>query len=405
MNDAPLVAAAHLLSRRVGLRLDPAIRGRLARCVKDGAAASGEAEQDYVARLDRDPDALQDLLNRITVQETSFFRHPDQFAALAQHVLGQLGDGPVRIWSAGCANGQEAYSLAMLLDESGRESWSIVASDVSTNAIGRARRGRYAERELGGLSTERRRRHLVAAGDGWEVVPRLRQRVEVLRHNLVSDPPPFDPGTASVVFCRNVLIYFRQEEVVTFLERLATWMAPGAWLFLGYSESLWQVTDSFQLVRVGDAFIYRVPPADREATNDPPRRTKTVASGPRARPRAARAPQPARAEPGAAKVPAAATSVAQAMAEGEAAMSAGDNLAAVAAFRRAAYLDPDQPTAHLNLGLAFEASGDRVAGRRAYSAARAALDRCDTAVVELTLEGYHVGELRRLLQIKLGGDA
>jgi len=90
------------------------------------------------------------------------------------------------------------------------------------------------------------------------------------------------------------------------------------------------------------------------------------------------------------------------MAEGEAAMSAGNHAAAVAAFRRAAYLGPEQPIAHLNLGLALEASGDVAAGTRAYAAARAALDRGDTALIEATLEGYHVGELRRLLQIKLG---
>ncbi len=83
-------------------------------------------------------------------------------------------------------------------------------------------------------------------------------------------------------------------------------------------------------------------------------------------------------------------------------MSAGDAKAAVAAFRRAVYLDSDDPIAHLNLGLALETSGDAGAATRAYAAAGAALDRRDTALVEATLEGYHVSELRRLLQTKLG---
>src|SRR5205085_8077855 len=89
------------------------------------------------------------------------------------------------------------------------------------------------------------------------------------------------------------------------------------------------------------------------------------------------------------------------LAAGEAAITAGDYPAAVAAFRRCAYLDPDRPIAHLHLGLALEAAGDGPAARRAYAAARAALERGDTGVVEATLEGYHVAELVRLLDDKL----
>jgi chemotaxis protein methyltransferase CheR len=89
------------------------------------------------------------------------------------------------------------------------------------------------------------------------------------------------------------------------------------------------------------------------------------------------------------------------LAAGEAAISAGDYEYAIVAFRRCAYLDPDQPVAHLNLGLALEAAGDPSAAGRAYAAARAALERGDTAAIEVTLEGYHVADLRRLLDDKL----
>ena len=89
------------------------------------------------------------------------------------------------------------------------------------------------------------------------------------------------------------------------------------------------------------------------------------------------------------------------IAAGEAALAAGEPLAAVAAFRKCAYLDPDQPATHLHLGLALEASGDLGAARRAFSMARVALDVCDTAVVEALLDGYPVGELVRLLDRKL----
>ena len=142
--------AGRLLARRVGLRLDPAIRGRLARAVRDEATRNATDEASYVARLDADPDLLQQLLNRVTVQETSFFHDPGQFDALATQVLPTLRDAgrPVRVWSAGSANGQEPYSLAMTLAESGVEDWRVIASDISTDALARTREGRYQEREL-----------------------------------------------------------------------------------------------------------------------------------------------------------------------------------------------------------------------------------------------------------------
>ena len=393
MNDRALEDAGRLLSRRVGLRLDPAIRGRLARAVRDEALRAESDEAGYVARLDADPDLLQELLNRVTVQETSFFRDPGQFAALATYVLPGLRDagGPVRIWSAGCSNGQEPYSLAMTLAESGIGDWGIVASDISTKALGRTRRARYRERELRGLSSARRARFLAEVEDEWEIVPALRERITLVRHNLAEEPPPFQPGECQVVFCRNVLIYFQHDDVVAFLDRVAERLPVNGHLFLGYSESLWQVSDRFQLMRLGEAFAYQLagaaPAPAAAARRTPPPPTPE---------RPARRPRPTR-------EPVATESSVELMAAGEAALGTGEHAAAIAAFRKAVFIDPDHPVAHLNLGLALEMAGDEVAARRAYAAARAALDRCDTAVVELTLEGYHLDDLVRLLDSKAAG--
>jgi chemotaxis protein methyltransferase CheR len=398
VSEPALAAAAHLLARRVGLRLDPTIRGRLSRCLIEGAEAQKQDPDTYVASLDGHPAALQDLLNRVTVQETSFFRDRNQFAALADHVLPALTP-PVTIWSAACSNGQEPYSLAMALDEAGCTAGRVIATDVSTKALERARGGRYSARELGDLSPERRSRYFRPAASSWEVTPALRARVDFAHHNLVADPPPLAAGRCQVVFCRNVLIYFRQEEVVAFLDRLARWLPPGGWLFLGYSESLWQVTDRFALVRLGDAFVYRRP----ESMTGSPERAPGARAGsstpePRPRPVGPAESRPRRPAPTA---PLPASSVGDLLAAGEAAISAGDYENAIVAFRRCAYLDPDQPVAHLNLGLALEAAGDPSAAGRAYAAARAALERGDTAAIEVTLEGYHVADLRRLLDDKL----
>jgi chemotaxis protein methyltransferase CheR len=397
----PLDEAARLLSRRVGLRLDPTVRGRLARAVRDEAQRRGEEATDYVAQLDRDPATLQDLLNRVTVQETSFFRDPGQFLALANDVLPGLGEAgsPVHVWSAGCANGQEAYSLAMVLAESGLQDWQVVASDISTKALARTTAARYAERELGGLSPDRRARHLVAVPDtpgSWEVAPALRQRVLTVRHNLAADPPPIPAGRGQVVFCRNVLIYFGHDDVVAFLDRLSAWLPPGAHLFLGYSESLWLVSERFHLVRLGNAFVYCNGPAPGLSAA-----TKAMTARPSPAPSPALSqPAPSRPAPPSPSPPP--PDGARLLAEGEAAMGGRDYAGAVIAFRKAAFVDPDQPVTHLSLGLALEALGDVEAAQRAYVAARGALDRGDTTSIESTLEGYRLEEFTRLLDLKAG---
>jgi chemotaxis protein methyltransferase CheR len=176
-------------------------------------------------------------------------------------------------------------------------------------------------------------------------------------------------------------------------------LPPTGHLFLGYSESLWQVSDRFQLIRLGDAFAYQT---GHGAPIPPPAARPTTAP---ARPAA---PPPSRREPAPPRTPAPevaprreAQGSMELMADGEAALGRGDHAVAVAAFRKAVFVDPDHPVAHLNLGLALEVAGDGPAARRAYAAARAALERCDTAAVELTLEGYHLDDLVSLLERKI----
>ena len=323
----------------------------------------------------------------------------------------------------------------------------MVASDISSRALRQAQAGRYDERQLAGLGEAERSRYLRRAGTQWEVVPELRQKVTVFRHNLIRDPAPAQAAGAEVVFCRNVLIYFDRADVLAALERIATTMDPGGWVFLGYSESLWQVSERFHLVRVGSAFAYRQPeatPMPDPTAGLPPeldRRTAGRSERPRGgRARRARTPRPRGAVAGpvgrpaspdadgsrpavppAAKLgaaparpvpirsrhrPAASAggdtipTVADLLAEGEAGLEAGDAAAAVSALRKVVYLDPDHAIAHFQLGLAFELLGDQGQARRALSAARAALGR-SSAAAEAALEGYQIAELVRLIDHRL----
>ena len=151
-----------MLLHRIGLRPDPTLRGRLHRAIREELHEHRQDVTTYLANLAGGGEALQGLLNRVTVQETAFFRHPEQFEVLAREVLPTL-PRPVRIWSAGCANGQEAFSLAMLLEEQGIDG-CVIGTDISTAALHRTAAGRYLTRELSGLSPRRIARHLSPTG-------------------------------------------------------------------------------------------------------------------------------------------------------------------------------------------------------------------------------------------------
>jgi chemotaxis protein methyltransferase CheR len=400
--DAVVDQVTKLLNAQIGLRPEPTLRGRLRRCIRDEAAATGAELATYAGTLTQ-PDALQSLLNRITVQETSFFRHPEHFEVLARDVLPQLPQ-PVTIWSAGCANGQEAYSLAMVLEEQGIAG-NVIASDLSTAALQRTDAGRYAPREVSGLSPARLARHMTHSGKSWQVNDAIRGRVTTMRHNLV-DAMPDRVRPAQVVFCRNVLIYFSPEHTRAFLDQVADALPQGGYLFLGSAESIWPVSDRFETVRVDETFVYRrrsapvpVPVLSVEQPTTSPaharREPRPSAARSVASRRVARAHRPALA---AAPVPA--VSGSGLAREGQHALDAGDTQLAIVAFRKWAYLAPDDAIAHLHLGLALEAAGEQPSAQRAFGAARRALLHGEQGHVDSAMEGYAADELLGLLASK-----
>jgi chemotaxis protein methyltransferase CheR len=449
---------SRLLDREIGLRPEPSLRDRLRRCIRDDAVVHGHDLGAYLSTLMAGGEVLQNLLNRVTVQETAFFRHPEHFELLAREILPGLRP-PVILWSAACANGQEAFSLAMLLDELGIDG-RVVASDLSTDALERTVAARYSTRELGGLSPRRRTRHLTRDGDAWLISRNLQNRVSALQHNLLH-PLPDQVRSCQVVFCRNVLIYFSPVHARAFLDQVADAL-PEASLFLGAAETIWQLSSRFETVRSGDTFSYRCradSPAGTPAIADPDRpgsplrirraplpTTRAVSRSAESRsaesssaesrwafyppgtvrPPSAPTPEPAR-TPAAAAFTAAAPSAPSTAATpatpttptaaptaptadlvsaalltlaGQRASAAGDAQAAVVAFRKCAYLAPDDPVAHLHLGLALESAGDQSSAQRAYAAARHALDRTDPADVDYAIGGYTTADLIRLLDSK-----
>jgi chemotaxis protein methyltransferase CheR len=401
---------AELLCQRIGLRADPTLRGRLRRAVRDEATVHGQDLGTYFDTLVLGGDALQGLLNRVTVQETAFFRHPQHFEVLVRDVLPTL-PRPVTIWSAGCANGQEAFSLAMLLEEQGIDG-RVIATDLSTAALQRTTAARYTSRELSGLSPARIAAHLSRTGDTWQVNKPIRDRVSTLRHNLL-DPLPPEVLSCQVVFCRNVIIYLSPEHARALLDRIAGALPSAGSLFLGAAETIWQFSDRFKAVPVGDTFVYRRPvtctgaaessverrtgPADAgriRVKSTARARTAPVADQPTSR---LSRPMPGSERDTAAAEPADAAALAKG---GQDAIAAGDYDAAVVAFRKCAYLAPHDPMAQLHLGLALQAAGDERSAQRAYAAARRSLLAADPAHSVAGIEGFATAELVRLLDSK-----
>ncbi|MDX6256334.1 MAG: chemotaxis protein methyltransferase CheR [Frankiales bacterium] len=208
----------------------------------------------------------QQLLDEVTIPETYFFRNPPQIRALGRQVLPELVRANAEskrlvIWSAGCSTGEEPYTVAMLLLEliPDHRDWDIriIATDVSQRALTAARRAKYGQRSVQLADAERVGRFFDYENGDYVVKPEVRALVTFRHHNLVTDPSPFLSREIDLVLCRNVTIYFNRETTRGLMERFHHSLADGGYLFLGHAETLWQITDAFRLVTLGDAFVYR----------------------------------------------------------------------------------------------------------------------------------------------------
>jgi len=184
------------------------------------------------------------LLDRLTVQETRFFRHRPSFEVLESYLRERLQQGvtqPWELWSVGCASGEEPYSLAISAAEVLRESehpdhFGVTGTDISLNALSKARDGQYGARRLEQLDSDLCQRYFLAQDDGrFKVVPNLAARVCCARLNVLELAKAPMSGM-DVIFCQNLLIYFRRWRRREILNRLAERLVPGGLLVVGVGE-------------------------------------------------------------------------------------------------------------------------------------------------------------------------
>ncbi len=228
---------------------------------------------EYYEALDRDEHEFNELLNLVTINETSFFRFPAQFDALRDRVLPEImasrpaDKRDLRIWSAGCSTGEEPYSISMLtLDMAlAASGWNpqILGTDVSTKALGRARAGVYGRRAMMNVPPDVIDRHfeLTPTGD-YRVRPRVRSQVDFGYQNLIKEPYPLSlMCNWDIIFCRNVTIYFRIESTRRVVRNFYDSLNDGGYLFIGHSETLTSISDDFEAVETGGVFLYRKAPS------------------------------------------------------------------------------------------------------------------------------------------------
>jgi chemotaxis protein methyltransferase CheR len=253
---------------------DNLLRDRLDRRLK--ATGCGDL-RDYLALLGQPAagaEEWQELEAEVTIGETFFFRHEEQFAALRDVILPAIvaQNAPsrrLRIWSAGCAIGAEPYSIVILLERllgKAMDDWTIeiLGSDISHRVLAQARDGRFSNWALRGMAEAERARDFEAMPDRrqWRIADRHRLRVRFIQHNLLAllgDSPGGEWQGFDLILCRNVLIYFSADRISPMLSALTDCLRPTGWLMVGHSDAIAVPPRALGVVQLPGTIAFRPP--------------------------------------------------------------------------------------------------------------------------------------------------
>ena len=227
------------------------IRSRLAKRLRERRFSSFGAYLDEIESGERSNE-LAVLIDLLTTNKTDFFREPVHFKYLLDHIVPvSVSAGlPIRIWSAGCSSGEEAYTLSMVLSEAlpARYDFRILGTDISTRVVAHARNGAYSAAQLACVTAERRTRWFAPAADGGGVArAELRAPISFAHLNLMARWPMSGPFDA--IFCRNVMLYFDKPTVSALVARFYQLLAPGGHLFIGHTESLTAIDHDYRYIQ------------------------------------------------------------------------------------------------------------------------------------------------------------
>ncbi len=261
-----------LVARRLGDQFGSVRRSDLAKLLKTRLAETRLTAQRYLADLEATPDGeeTRHLAERMTVTETYFFRVAEQFHAFAQIALTERLrlQRPLRVLSAGCASGEEPWTLALVAADVAPGGCEIVACDVNPRMLAHAKAGRYGAWSLRTTDTATQERCFRKVGKDHVVAEHYRESVRFFEHNLLNARGLAAEGKFDVIFCRNVIMYFSPDQARQVLATLVEALQPGGWLFLGHAETLRDLSDAFEVQQSHGAFYYRLRDANAPAARD-----------------------------------------------------------------------------------------------------------------------------------------
>jgi len=292
-SDLLLSGLSEFLSAQMGLNFSrdrwPDLERGIAGATSEFGMASVEACIRWLLSGPLTNDQIEILASHLTVGETYFFREERSFEVLEGHVLPALlraradEEGRIRIWSAGCATGEEPYSIAMLIDrtipDAAKKHITILATDINPRFLRKAADGVYGQWSFRGTAAALQERYFRRKKDGrFEIKPHIRKMVTFSYLNLAKDPYPSlgnNTNAIDVIFCRNVLIYFGAEQAKAVVKNLHRSLVDGGWLVPGATETSNTLFSAYAPVQFPGLFLYR------KAEDGVPR---TVAAGPRMAP-------------------------------------------------------------------------------------------------------------------------
>jgi chemotaxis protein methyltransferase CheR len=248
-------SAMMLFDRRLGERLETL------------GLPSYQAYYKYLRFDARNQQEIEEAVERLTTKETYFFRQEYQLRAFQSELLPRLQQVNAKsrrllVWSAGCSTGEEVYTLAALILESGLfDHWDVrvIGSDLSKQCVAHARRGVYQAGALRATSARDKARYFHEVEGAFHVVDSVKKLCQFGQMNLFDVGRGNLVGKVDAIFCRNVLIYFDVRSRKRVIDNLYQRLIPGGYLMLGHSESLLNVSTAFELVHLRDDLVYRKP--------------------------------------------------------------------------------------------------------------------------------------------------
>ena len=270
LDEQQFACWAMLLEQRLGIAVTPQRKGFLSSKLRTRMRELGVTDFEHYYEMVTSPRQGQvewsRLLDHLTIHETRFNRHPASFRLLEEHYLPALLQQStelvnVKAWSVGCASGEEAYYLAIVLDRAlkahpGKAYYGVIGSDVSLDILALARGGSYPQAHLAGLDAFTLKHYFEQQGEGYRVTDSLRQRVAFSQLNVQNlMQAPFEK--MDIIFCQNLLIYFSQQRRQEIVTALATFLKPSGVMILGVGEIVGWQPEGLESMKIKDTLAYR----------------------------------------------------------------------------------------------------------------------------------------------------